>query len=120
MTENTLFVGLDVHKKTVAVAIGESTSGAEVRFYGTIENTPEALRGLCRKLAKSGQQLHYCYEVGPCGYGVRRRLRGHFGITAERPSGGGWMAGRDVIPSRYSKPCWKPTPHVDPDHPRAA
>jgi len=74
MTENTLFVGLDVHKKTIAVAIGESTSGAKVGFYGTIENTPEALRALCRKLAKGGQRLHYCYEAGPCGYGVRRRL----------------------------------------------
>jgi hypothetical protein len=32
----------------------------------------------------------------------------------------GWMAKGDVIPSRCSKPCWKPTPHVDPDHPHAA
>jgi len=74
MTENTLFVGLDVHKKTIAVAIAASGPGAEVRFYGTIENTPEALWALCRKLAKEGQRLHYCYEAGPCGYGVRRRL----------------------------------------------
>jgi len=61
-----------------------------------------------RELLPSAEHRQSCY------------LRGHFGITAERPSGGGWMAGRDVIPSRYSKPCWKPTPHVDPDHPRAA
>lgn len=74
MTENTLFVGLDVHKKTIAVAVVEGAAGAEVRFHGTIENTPEALRTLCRKLSKGGQQLHYCYEAGPCGYGVRRRL----------------------------------------------
>ena len=38
MTDLTLFVGLDVHKKTISVA--EATAGAEVRFYGTIANMP--------------------------------------------------------------------------------
>ena len=74
MTDLTLFVGLDVHKKTISVAMVEATAGAEVRFYGTIANTPDAIRGLCKKLTKDGQQLHFCYEAGPCGYGVQRQL----------------------------------------------
>jgi len=74
VTENTLFVGLDVHKKTISVAIVEGSGGATVRFYGTIENTPDALRILCRKLSRAGRSLHYCYEAGPCGYGVQRQL----------------------------------------------
>ncbi len=38
-------------------------------------NTLETVRGcLCRKLSKDGQQLHFCYEAGPCGYGVHRQL----------------------------------------------
>lgn len=74
MTENTLFVGLDVHKKTISVAIIGGGAGAAVRFYGTIENTPDAIRSLCRKLSKAGQALHYSYEAGPCGYGVQRQL----------------------------------------------
>jgi transposase len=74
MTDLTLFVGLDVHKKTISVAMVEATTGAEVRFYGTIANTPDTIRGLCKKLTKDGQQLHFCYEAGPCGYGVQRQL----------------------------------------------
>ena len=74
MTDLTLFVGLDVHKKTISVAMVEATTGAEVRFYGTIANTPDTIHGLCKKLTKDGQQLHFCYEAGPCGYGVQRQL----------------------------------------------
>jgi len=70
----THFVGLDLHKKTIAVALVEAQAGAELRFYGTIANTPEAVRSLCKKLAKAGQKLHCCYEAGPCGYGVQRQL----------------------------------------------
>ena len=29
---------------------------------------------LCKKLSRDGQQLHFCYEAGPCGYGVQRQL----------------------------------------------
>jgi hypothetical protein len=35
MTDLTLFVGLDVHKKTISVAVVEAAAGAVVRFYGT-------------------------------------------------------------------------------------
>ena len=45
-----------------------------MRFYGTIANTPDIIRALCRKLSRDGQQLHFCYEAGPCGYGVHRLL----------------------------------------------
>jgi transposase len=74
MTDLTLFVGLDVHKKTIAVAMVEGTAGANVRFYGTIANTPDALRTLCKKLSNDGGRLTFCYEAGPCGYGVQRHL----------------------------------------------
>lgn len=74
MTDLTLFVGMDVHKKTISVAMAEASAGTEVRFYGTIANTPDTIRGLCKKLTKDGRQLHFCYEAGPCGYGVQRQL----------------------------------------------
>jgi len=75
MMDLTLFVGLDVHKKTISVAVVEAAAGAVVRFYGTIANTPDSVRTLCRKLSKDGQQLHFCYEAGPCGFGIARRLK---------------------------------------------
>jgi transposase len=74
MEEDTLFVGLDVHKKTIAVALVGAQAGAAVRFFGTVANTPEMVRSLCRKLSKDGVRLHFCYEAGPCGYGVQRQL----------------------------------------------
>lgn len=74
MVEHTLFLGLDVHKKTISVATVEDRAGAEVRFYGTMENTPDALRKLSKKLSQAGQHLHACYEAGPCGYNVQRHL----------------------------------------------
>jgi hypothetical protein len=36
MTDLTVFVGLDVHKKTISVALVDAASSATVRFYGTM------------------------------------------------------------------------------------
>jgi transposase len=74
MADHTLFVGLDVHKRTIAVATAPDVAGTSCTFYGTIANTPDALRRLCKKLAADGTELHFCYEAGPCGYVVQRRL----------------------------------------------
>src|SRR3954469_5706991 len=68
------YVGLDVHKETIAAALAEAGKRSEVREYGTIANTPTALNALAGKLAKSGATLHFCYEAGPCGYGIQRQL----------------------------------------------
>lgn len=68
------YIGLDVHKATIAVALAEAGKRGEVREYGTIDNTPAALKALASKLAKSGSALRFCYEAGPCGYGIQRQL----------------------------------------------
>lgn len=67
------YVGLDVHKGTIAVAVAEA-NGGEVRFLGEIGNTPEAVEKLVRQLRKNGARLSFCYEAGPCGYGLHRQL----------------------------------------------
>jgi hypothetical protein len=61
MANLTLFVGLDVHKKTISVAM-VAAAGAEVRFYRTIAHTPDIIRALCRKLSRDRQQPHFCYD----------------------------------------------------------
>jgi transposase len=66
------YVGLDVHKESIAVAVAEEGS-AEVRYHGTIGATTDALRKLVRRLG-SPQTLRFAYEAGPCGYGVYRTL----------------------------------------------
>lgn len=73
MNEFIKYVGLDVHKETVAVSIAQG-NGGEVRYWGEIRNTPEAMDKLIGQLRKGDARLSFCYEAGPCGYGLHRRL----------------------------------------------
>jgi hypothetical protein len=49
------YVGLDVHKDTIAVALAEMGQRRDVRAYGTIANTPSGLKTLPTKLARGGR-----------------------------------------------------------------
>jgi transposase len=49
----------------------------EVREYGRIANTPTALDRLAGKLGPDWVRLRFCYEAGPCGYGIQRQLSAH-------------------------------------------
>jgi transposase len=74
MDKPIIYVGLDVHKDTIAVALAEAGKRGDVRQYGQIANTPAALKGAAARLARSGSDLRFCYEAGPCGYGIQRQL----------------------------------------------
>ena len=87
MDRTITYVGLDVHKDTIAVALAETGGGKDVREYGKIANTPAALKALAAKLSRGGSELRFCYEAGPCGYGIQRQLTlaGH-GCVVVAPS----------------------------------
>src|ERR1700686_2468783 len=73
LEQSIIYVGLDVHKDTIVVALAEAGLRGEVRQHGTIPNTPSALRAVTVKLA-GNRALRFCYEAGPCGYGIQRQL----------------------------------------------
>jgi transposase len=73
MSTNVMYVGLDVHKNSIDVAIAEA--GGEVRPYGSIGGELKDLEKVIRKLGSKGSELRFAYEAGPCGYQVYRYLK---------------------------------------------
>lgn len=69
------YVGLDVHKDTITIAVAPGGPGLEVHDRGTI---PHDLPRLVRRLTALGrpEDLFVAYEAGPTGYGLYRHLRG--------------------------------------------
>ena len=63
--KNLIFVGLDVHAETIAVAVAEADGS--VRSLGVIPNRAESVGRMIRKVGKP-EQLRVCYEAGPTGY----------------------------------------------------
>lgn len=74
MEELITYVGLDVHKETITVALAAGSDRGEVRDYGRMTNRPEAIKRLLGNLTRQGAALRFCYEAGPCGYGIQRQL----------------------------------------------
>src|SRR6266568_8923676 len=71
---STLFIGLDVHKETIAVAYVAEEREAEVLSLGTIGTRQCVIDKVIRKLQAKGKPLHFVYEAGPCGYWLYRYL----------------------------------------------
>lgn len=71
---DTLFIGQDVHKPTISVAVARGEHGGEVGCRGTIPNRPVQPRKPCEKLAGDGRRLHLRQEAGPCGCGLHRQM----------------------------------------------
>lgn len=74
MSKNVTYVGMDVHKKSIDIAIAESGRDGEIRHYGTISSTVSALDKMIRKLQSGGSKLRFVYEAGPCGFEIYRHL----------------------------------------------
>ncbi|MFT5549290.1 MAG: transposase [Candidatus Azotimanducaceae bacterium] len=69
---NILFVGMDVHKESIEIALAEDGIGGEVRRIGCIGGAKDAFKKALRKLVSKGHTLHFCYEAGPTGYELYR------------------------------------------------
>ena len=80
-----LYLGLDVHKDSMATVVAEEGRTGQVRDTGVISNDLHALEKWIARLRKAhGKEvlLRACYEAGPCGFGIARRLR-QLGVECE-------------------------------------
>jgi transposase len=69
------YIGLDTHKDTIVVSVAwAGRTAPELR--GEIANKPKAVAKLVERLNREfdGEVLLFCYEAGPCGYGLYRQL----------------------------------------------
>jgi transposase len=64
---STLYVGLDVHKESIAVAYVAKEHDADVIYLGTIGTRHADIDQLVRKLQAKAKHLVFVYEAGPCG-----------------------------------------------------
>ena len=75
MRKSIMYIGMDVHKESIEIAIAEEGGNQEVRRYGRIDGELDCFERVVRKLVASGKQLRFVYEAGPCGYHLYRQLR---------------------------------------------
>jgi transposase len=69
------YIGLDVHKETIVWAVAKA-GRKDAESWGEMANKPKAMIKLVDRLNREfgGEVLLFCYEAGPCGYGLYRQL----------------------------------------------
>src|ERR1700726_3761619 len=68
--EHTRFVGLDIHKERISVAVAESGRSGAVEYLGEIANEPGAVRKLCGRLRRPGRPLVAAERAGRRCFGL--------------------------------------------------
>ena len=74
MSKSIRFIGMDVHKNSISIAIAEEGRNGEIRNYGKINNNKTAIDKAVRKLQSDYCELFFVYEAGPCGYDIYRHI----------------------------------------------
>ena len=101
---STLYIGMDVHQDTMAVAYVATAHDAEVVSLGTMGTRPCDLEHLLRKMQSKANQLIFVYAAGPCGDWLDRYLM--------QTGSDGWVVAPSLIPQ-------KPGDRVTTDRPDA-
>jgi transposase len=69
-----VFVGMDVSKSQISVALAEGGRRGEMKFLGEIGASDGAVEKLVRRLSSQYDEVRFCYEAGPTGYGLQRLI----------------------------------------------
>ena len=73
MKEFSAYLGLDVHRDTIEVAVAHR--GREEPVYrGKIKNQRRSVQLHIHSLSAHGVAVSICYEAGPSGYGLSREI----------------------------------------------
>jgi hypothetical protein len=81
---STLYIGLDVHKESIAIAYVAQEHHADVVSLGNIGTRQCDIDQFIRKMQSKSKHLIFVYEAGPCGYWLYRYL------TKKAMSAGSW------------------------------
>lgn len=69
------FVGIDVAKVRNAIAVADGERGGEVRYIGEVDASDDSMRRAVKQIAAKYDEVLFCYEAGPTGYGLHRLIR---------------------------------------------
>jgi len=86
LTINIRYIGLDVHKETIVIAVADAGRG-EAKAWKTIPyDLPRLVKAIA--LLADGAEVEVCYEAGPTGFGVQRALeKAGYACQVVAPSG---------------------------------
>lgn len=71
---STLYVGLDVHKDSIDIALCAPGRQAAPEHLGKVAGGVDAVTKALRRQVSTGHALHIVYEAGPCGFVLARHF----------------------------------------------
>ena len=78
MRKTIKYIGLDVHQKSISIAVADNERSSEARYFGRIDNNMDQLDKILRKFISQPSQVPQIYVVASVRYGPSMRA----GVTA--------------------------------------